>query len=92
MALMCLLGISFQYMSIGKNVCIKQLTVVCLVIPSDANVGLDQILIQLKEVAPQWRSLAETAGLDHDTLDRISEYVSLVSSIHYNIIAACIII
>ena len=87
---MCLFNIISVH-EYWQKVSIEQLTVVCLVIPSDANVGLDQILIQLKEVAPQWRSLAETAGLDHDTLDRISEYVSLVSSIHY-IIAACIII
>lgn len=41
---------------------------------SDENVGLDQILIQLKEVAPQWRSLAESVGLDREAVDGISEY------------------
>ena len=42
------------------------------VIP-DSTVCLDQILIQLKEVAPQWRRLGEAVGLE--ALDDIAEYV-----------------
>lgn len=39
----------------------------------DSTVGLDQMLIQLKEVEPHWKKLAEAVGLDG--LDQIAEYV-----------------
>ena len=35
--------------------------------------SLDQILIQLKEVAPHWRRLGEAVGVGR--LDEISQYV-----------------
>ena len=40
---------------------------------TDRSVSLDQILIQLKEVAPKWRELAEAVGVE--SLDEISDYV-----------------
>ena len=40
---------------------------------SDSSVNLDQILIQLKEVVPHWRKLAERVGLED--LNRIAEHV-----------------
>lgn len=39
----------------------------------DSTVGLDQMLIQLKEVEPHWKKLAEAVGLNG--LDQIAEYV-----------------
>ena len=40
---------------------------------TDRSVSLDQILIQLKEVTPKWRELAEAVGVEN--LDEISDYV-----------------
>ena len=40
---------------------------------TDGSVCLDQILIQLKEVAPQWRELAEAVGVEK--VDEVSDYV-----------------
>ena len=48
------------------------------VIP-DSTVCLDQILIQLKEVAPQWRRLGEAVGLE--ALDDIAEYVRQIKEL-----------
>ena len=45
--------------------------VLCVYI--DSAVCLDQILIQLKEVAPQWRRLGKAVGLE--ALDDISRHV-----------------
>ena len=44
-----------------------------IVVAVDSSVGLDQILIQLREVYPHWRRLGEAVGLT--TLDEINEYV-----------------
>ena len=40
---------------------------------TDLSVSLDQILIQLQEVAPDWRRLAEAMELED--IDKITEYV-----------------
>ena len=40
---------------------------------TDRSVCLDQILIQLKVVAPQWRELAEAVGVEN--VNEISDYV-----------------
>ena len=40
---------------------------------TDLSVGLDQILIQLKEVAPKWRELAVAVGAEN--VDEISNHV-----------------
>ena len=47
----------------------------CIVILTDRIVGLDQILIQLREVVLQWRELAEAVGVDN--VDEILDYVSM---------------
>ena len=40
---------------------------------TDYSVSLDQILIQLKEVAPKWRELAVAVGAEN--VDEISDFV-----------------
>ena len=40
---------------------------------TDRSVSLDQILIQLKEVAPKWRELAEAVGAEN--VNEISDFV-----------------
>ena len=42
---------------------------------TDLSVSLDQILIQLQEVVPDWRRLAEAMELED--IDKITEYVRL---------------
>ena len=42
---------------------------------TDQSVGLDQVLIQLQEVVPQWRDLAEAVGMDTESLERIKKHV-----------------
>ena len=47
---------------------------VCVcVCATDVSVCLDQILIQLEEVAPDWRRLAEAVGIEG--VNDIAEYV-----------------
>ena len=40
---------------------------------TERSVSLDLILIQLKEVAPKWRELAETVGVEN--VNEISDFV-----------------
>ena len=40
---------------------------------TERSVSLDQILIQLKEVAPKWRELAEAVGVEN--VNEISDFV-----------------
>ena len=42
---------------------------------TDHSVGLDQVLIQLQEVVPHWRDLAEAMGMDMESLKRIQSHV-----------------
>ena len=42
---------------------------------TDQSVGLDQVLIQLQEVVPHWRDLAEAVGMDTESLERIKKHV-----------------
>ena len=44
-----------------------------MLLSTDLEVSLDQILIQLREVTPHWRRLGEAVGVQR--LDEISEYV-----------------
>ena len=57
---------------------------------ADGSVGLDQILIQLNEVAPQWRELAEAVGVEN--VDEISDYVRKALKIPCCFQSACICI
>ena len=43
---------------------------------TDLSVSLDQILIQLKEVAPKWKELAEAVGAEN--VEEISNHVSKI--------------
>ena len=48
---------------------------------TDRSVSLDQILIQLKEVAPKWRELAEAVGAEN--VNEISPHVSTKQQCEY---------
>ena len=55
---------------------------------ADSKVCLDQILIQLKEVAPHWRRLGEAVGVGR--LDEISQYVCQTWEFEYPCYCVCV--
>ena len=56
---------------ISSNILLLRYHLLCFL--TDRSVSLDQILIQLKEVAPKWRELAEAVGVEN--VNDISDYV-----------------
>ena len=66
-----------QYASLNYNAVVKQQS-------PDASVCLDQILIQLRYVAPDWRKLGEAVGMNRLQLDHISQYVAMLTLMKEN--------